>query len=54
MAEQIGYVADTVAKSRIETLAATRALPEQIDQAFINGLNQYSIGSTSGRSPHQS
>jgi hypothetical protein len=40
MAEQIGYVADGVAKDKIDALAARRTLPEQIDQAFINGLNQ--------------
>jgi len=40
MAEQIGYIADTQAKTQIEALVATRMLPEPISQDFIDALNQ--------------
>ena len=40
MAEQIGYVSDPSARAEIETLAKTRNLPDRIDDAFVNALNQ--------------
>jgi hypothetical protein len=40
MAKQIGYVPDLAAKSQIEALAASRTLPDPIDQRFIEGINQ--------------
>ena len=40
MAEQIGYVSDPSARAEIETLAKTRILPDRIDDAFIDALNQ--------------
>jgi hypothetical protein len=40
MAEQVGYVSDPAARGNIETLAKTRNLPDPIDGAFIEALNQ--------------
>lgn len=40
MAEQIGYLTDTAAKAQVETLAATRELPEPIGTNFVAALNQ--------------
>ncbi len=40
MTEQIGYVSDASAQAKIEALAQTRALPDPIDGAFIEALNQ--------------
>ncbi|OBH54321.1 DUF6079 family protein [Mycobacterium sp. E2479] len=40
MAEQIGYLSDPTAKAKVETLARTRTLPNPIDDAFLEALNQ--------------
>jgi hypothetical protein len=40
MAEQIGYVSDSLARAQIETLAKSRTLPDRIDGAFIDAINQ--------------
>jgi hypothetical protein len=40
MAEQIGYVSNSSARAEIEALAKTRILPDRIDNAFIDALNQ--------------
>jgi len=40
MAEQIGYVSDPTARAEIEALAKRRMLPDRIDSAFIDALNQ--------------
>jgi hypothetical protein len=40
MAEQISYLSDPAAKTKVEALARTRRLPDAIDDAFIEALNQ--------------
>lgn len=40
MAEQIQYVADLTARTQVESLAKSRTLPEPIESAFIDALNQ--------------
>jgi hypothetical protein len=40
MIEQIGYLADAAARSKVETLAKTRVLPDPIYPAWIEALNQ--------------
>jgi hypothetical protein len=40
MAEQIGYVSDPPARAKVEAFAKARILPERIDSAFIDALNQ--------------
>jgi hypothetical protein len=40
MTEQIGYLSDASAQAKIGALAQTRALPNPIDRAFIEALNQ--------------
>jgi hypothetical protein len=40
MAEQVGYVADVGARTQVEALTKTRTLPDPIEPAFIDALNQ--------------
>jgi len=40
MAEQIQYVTDTTARAQVENLAKSRTLPDPIESAFIDALNQ--------------
>jgi hypothetical protein len=40
MAEQIAYISDPDAKAEVGALAKTRTLPDPIDSAFIDALNQ--------------
>jgi Family of unknown function (DUF6079) len=40
MAEQIGYITNAEAKTQIETLVATRKLPDDVTHAFVSALNQ--------------